>query len=74
MGRWALLALGAVGVGYLSLLLTDFVFKVDYRLWFVGLKLMNTGQFRMFLCYLVPFTLYTLMTTTVLHGQCATTC
>ena len=69
VGKSALLALGAVGVGYLSLLLTDFFFKVDYRFWFVGLKLMNTGQFRMFLCYLIPFTLYTLMAATVLHGQ-----
>ncbi|MGY2892622.1 alpha/beta hydrolase family protein [Deinococcus sp. UYEF24] len=69
VGKSALLALGAVGVGYVSLLLTDFFFKVDYRFWFVGLKLMNTGQFRMFLSYLIPFTLYTLMAATVLHGQ-----
>ncbi len=69
IGKSALLALAAVGVGYLSLVLTDFFFKVDYRFWFVGLKLMNTGQFRMFLCYLIPFTLYALMAATVLHGQ-----
>ena len=69
IGRSALLALAAVGVGYLSLVLTDFFFKVDYRFWFVGLKLMNGGQFRIFLCYLIPFTLYALMAATVLHGQ-----
>ncbi|WP_350245475.1 alpha/beta hydrolase family protein [Deinococcus sonorensis] len=69
VGKAALLALASVGVGYLSLALTDFFFKVDYRFWFVGLKLMNTGQFRMFLSYLIPFTLYTLMAATVLHSQ-----
>ncbi|THF87415.1 alpha/beta fold hydrolase [Deinococcus sp. KSM4-11] len=69
IGRSALLALGAVGVGYLALLLTMYLFKVDFRFWFVGLKPMSTGQFRMFLAYLIPFTLYALMTATVLHRQ-----
>lgn len=69
IGKAALVALGAVGVGYLSLLLTSFFFKVDYRFWFVGLKPMTTGQFRMFLAYLIPFTLYALMAATVLHRQ-----
>ncbi|MFB9081932.1 alpha/beta hydrolase family protein [Deinococcus wulumuqiensis] len=62
-------ALGAVGVGYLSLLLTNFLFKVDYRFWFVGLKPMTPTHLRMFLAYLIPFTLYALMTATVLHNQ-----
>ncbi|WP_164927982.1 hypothetical protein [Deinococcus radiodurans] len=62
-------AFGAVGVGYLSLLLTNYLFKVDYRFWFVGLKPMTPTQLRMFLCYLIPFTLYALMTATVLHNQ-----
>lgn len=69
IGKAALLALGAVGIGYLSLLLTSFFFKVDYRFWFVGLKPMTTGQFRMFLSYLIPFTLYALMAATILHRQ-----
>lgn len=69
MGKSALVALGAVGAGYLSLVLTSYFFNVDYRFWFVGLKPMTTGQFRMFLAYLIPFTLYALMAATVLHQQ-----
>lgn len=69
IGKSALVALGAVGTGYLSLVLTSYFFNVDYRFWFVGLKPMTTGQFRMFLAYLIPFTLYALMAATVLHRQ-----
>jgi hypothetical protein len=39
--RWipsVLLALATVAVGYLSLVIVDAVFKVDYRFWVLGLK------------------------------------
>ncbi len=67
--RSALLALGALGSGYLALLLTDFFFKSDFRFWFVGLKLMNQAQFGMFLAYLPPFLAYTWVTALVLQRQ-----
>ena len=51
------IAMLTVGTGYLSLLLADFVFKVDFRLWVVALKLLSPDQFRWFLFYLIPYTL-----------------
>ena len=65
----ALFAVTVVAVGYLSLLLSDYFFKTDYRFWVLGLKLMNPPQLRMFLSYLLPFTLYFLAAALVLHGQ-----
>ncbi|MFC1457052.1 alpha/beta hydrolase family protein [Microvirga arabica] len=53
-----LIALATVGVGYLSLALADFFFKVDFRFWVVGLKLMSLKQFLMFLVYLPGFVMF----------------
>jgi pimeloyl-ACP methyl ester carboxylesterase len=50
------IAMLTVATGYLSLLLADFVFKVDFRFWVVALKLFSPDQFRWFLFYLIPFT------------------
>lgn len=50
------IALMTVATGYLSLLLADFIFKVDFRFWVVALKLFSPDQFRWFLFYLIPFT------------------
>jgi pimeloyl-ACP methyl ester carboxylesterase len=56
-GRGALaIAMMTVATGYLSLLLADFLFKVDFRFWVVALKLFSPDQFRWFLFYLIPFT------------------
>jgi hypothetical protein len=58
--RWtrsALIAILTVATGYLSLLLADFLFKVDFRFWVVALKLLSPEQFGWFLAYLIPFTL-----------------
>lgn len=53
-----LIAAVTVAVGYLSLLLADLVFKIDFRFWIVALKLMSGKQALMFLIYLVPFVIY----------------
>jgi len=50
------IAMLTVATGYLSLLLADFFFKVDFRFWVVALKLFSPDQFRWFLFYLIPFT------------------
>ena len=45
--QWArsvLVALAVVGTGYMALLLMDFFFKVDFRFWFVGLRLLTLDQ------------------------------
>jgi dienelactone hydrolase len=52
-----LIAILIVGVAYLALALSDYLFKVDFRFWVVALKLLSVRQFGWFLIYLVPFTL-----------------
>ena len=61
-------ALAVVLMGYSSLLLADFFFKVDFRFWFVGLKLLSLDQFQMMLVYLLPFTLFFILSLRALHG------
>jgi len=51
------IAMLTVATGYMSLLIADFLFKVDFRFWVVALKLFSPDQFRWFLFYLIPFTL-----------------
>ena len=46
-----------VGMGYVALLVSDYLFKVDFRFWVVALKLLSRRQFIWFLFYIVPFTL-----------------
>jgi hypothetical protein len=43
--------------GYLALLLSDFLFKTDFRFWVAALKLLSPRQFAWFLAYVVPLTL-----------------
>lgn len=69
--RWWLslqLALATIGIGYLSLLLADYFFKVDFRFWVVALKLLSLEQFKYFLVYLIPFTLFFVVAFRALHG------
>jgi pimeloyl-ACP methyl ester carboxylesterase len=63
-----LLAVCTVAAGYLALLLTDFFFKVDFRFWFVGLKLLSLVQFQIMLVYLLPLTVFFLLLSRALHG------
>ena len=62
--RWPA-AIGAailsVGVGYLSLVVVDLVFKADFRFWVLGLKPLDGPHFQLFLVYLAPFTLFSLL-------------
>ncbi|ASL47893.1 2-(acetamidomethylene)succinate hydrolase [Burkholderia sp. AD24] len=53
-----LLGLATVAIGYLSLVLTTFVFNVDFRFWVVGLKLLSHKQVPIFLIYLPGFFLF----------------
>ena len=55
------IAVGTVGVGYLSLVLVDLVFKTDYRFWVLGLKPLDPAHAVIFLAYLVPWTLFFLV-------------
>lgn len=72
--RWGLALLAAiavVGVGYLSLLLSDRLFKTDFRFWVVALKLFSPTQAVIALVYLVPLTAFFLVALRALHGRLA---
>jgi dienelactone hydrolase len=62
--RW-LPAIGAavvsVGMGYLALVVVDLAFKADFRFWVLALKPLDGAHFRLFLVYLAPFTLFSLL-------------
>lgn len=64
-----LLALVIVAVLYASLLLTDYVFDVDFRVWVFGIKLLSPLQMVIALPYLIPFSLFFIIVATILHGQ-----
>ena len=63
-----ILALLTVAIGYAAVVLADRLFLVDFRFWFVGVKMLSLQQFGMALVYLVPFTLYFVVTLRGLHG------
>ena len=62
--RWGLALIAAVlsvGAGYLSLVLADLVFKVDFRFWVLGLKPFDLRHFGYFLLYLPFFLVFFLL-------------
>ncbi len=69
IGKSFLLAALIAFIGYLILAAMDFFFKVDFRFWVVALKPMSALQFRIFLGYLIPFAVYFLILSTILHGE-----
>jgi pimeloyl-ACP methyl ester carboxylesterase len=64
-----LLAFAVVGILYTSLVLTDYLFDVDYRIWVFAIKLLSPLQMGIALLYLLPFSLFFIILATVLHGQ-----
>lgn len=69
--RWlpsAVLALATVAFAYLAVLIADFLFKVDFRFWFVGVKAMSLAQFQTMLAYLLPFAVFFLLALRALHS------
>ncbi|HWQ46845.1 MAG TPA: alpha/beta fold hydrolase [Longilinea sp.] len=69
IGKSFLLALCIAGFAYLLLAVAHYFFNIDFRFWIVALKPLSPLQFRIFLCYLVPFAIYFLVVATVLHGE-----
>jgi hypothetical protein len=62
--RWAAAAGAAilsVGAGYVALVVVDALFKTDFRFWVLGLKPLDGAHARLFLTYLAPFALYSLL-------------
>ncbi|WP_423066954.1 alpha/beta hydrolase family protein [Devosia sp. CN2-171] len=62
-----LIALATVGVGYIFVAATDFLFKVDFRFWVVALKPLDLVRAKIGLVYLVPFTIYFVLAVRGLH-------
>ena len=55
------IAVLTIAVGYGVLAIAGALFTVDFRFWFVGLKLMNRERFGDFLVYLIPFTIFAVL-------------
>ncbi|ODT47353.1 alpha/beta fold hydrolase [Devosia sp. 63-57] len=62
-----LIALATVGIGYLVVAATDFLFKVDFRFWVVALKPLDLIRTKIALVYLIPFTAYFILAMRGLH-------
>jgi pimeloyl-ACP methyl ester carboxylesterase len=65
------IGLVTVAIGYLSLVLVDAVFHVDFRFWIFALKLMSPWQLKSFLLYLIPFGVYFFITLRGLQSDLA---
>lgn len=68
IGKSALLAVLSVGAAYLLLVISDWLFQTDFRLYVLQLQLLSGEKFATFLVYLVPFTLFFLMLAVALHS------
>ena len=69
IGKALLLAVCVIFGAYMLLVISDWWFKTDFRLWVVALKLMNVAQFQIFLGYVIPFAFFFLVLSTALHGE-----
>jgi pimeloyl-ACP methyl ester carboxylesterase len=62
------IAVLTVATGYAALAVCDFLFTMDFRFWVLALKLMSRPQWTAFLAYLIPFTLFFVVTLRALHS------
>src|SRR4051812_11079320 len=65
------IAVLTVAVGYLSLVIVDAVFKVDYRFWVLGLKPLDGRHALMAIPYLVLWAVYFLVALRALAANLA---
>jgi len=70
-GKSAAIAAATVAVGYLSLVLVDVVFKVDYRFWVLGLKPLDGRHAVMAVPYLVLWAVFFLVALRALAANLA---
>jgi hypothetical protein len=69
--RWlpsVLIAVVTICIGYAVVLAVDFLFKTDFRFWIVAIKRMSLTQFKYFFVYLIPFTIFFIVTLRALHA------
>lgn len=68
VGKSALIALISVGTAYALLVLSEWLFQSDFRLYVLQLQVMSVERVGMFLVYLIPFTLFFLMLAFTMHN------
>ncbi len=64
-----LLALTIAFIAYLTLAVSAWFFKTDFRYWVVTFKPMDALHFRIFLSYLIPFAAFFVILSLAMHGQ-----
>ncbi len=69
IGKSLLLALLIALAGYITLFLTDYFFKSDYRFWVFAVKLLTPLQLRIAFTYFFPFLFYFFLLNLVLFAQ-----
>ena len=69
VGKSLVLAGLVVLAGYLTLVMTAFLFKTDYRFWVFAVKPLDALHVRIAISYLIPFTGFFLVLGTLLRGQ-----
>lgn len=69
IGKSFLFALLVVLAGYVTLVLSAYFFKIDFRFWVFAIKPMDTLQLRIAIPYLVFFAFYFLILNTVMFAQ-----
>lgn len=72
--RWGLsvgIALATMAVGYLSLVLVDAVFKVDYRFWVLGLKPLSAARALIAVPYVLLWSAFFLVALRALNANLA---
>lgn len=69
VGKGALVALASVGTAYLLVLLSDWLFKSDFRFYVLQLQPIGGGKFGTFVVYLIPFALFFLALAFTMHNS-----
>ena len=69
VGKSALVALASVGTAYLLVLISDWLFKSDFRFYVLQLQPIGGGKFGTFVVYLIPFTLFFLALAFTMHNS-----
>jgi hypothetical protein len=73
IGKSILFALVVLAAIYAALAFLNFAFRTDARIWVFNAKVITPDHLPIILAYLIPFTLYFLMLSIILHGELRST-
>ncbi len=68
VGKGALLALMSVGAAYLLVVLSNWLFTTDFRVYLLQFQEMSVARLSLYLIYMVPFTLFFLLLGYTMHN------